>query len=55
MSDPLTECKRYLTKAPCAIFSGQTQMIVVVGVSLRVELGTPLGRIYQRLSTIIMV
>ena len=32
-------------RAPCAIYSGQTLMIDVVGVFPHVELGTPLARL----------
>jgi hypothetical protein len=49
-----TVYKKFLTKVLCATFCGLTLMTGVVGVFHPAGRGTPSGRIYPRLSTIIM-
>jgi hypothetical protein len=48
MLEALIECKRFLMKVPCVIFSGRTRMIVVDGASLQEVLGIPLAKISQK-------
>ena len=46
-SGSLIECKRSLMKVPCAICYGLTQTTEQGGVSLLVELDTPLDKIFR--------